>query len=86
MKTSTCHNCRGDALTNSMDSLRIWVEKGTPDGHTIQYKDAADEYINVRSGAVNIKVVALEHDVFERKGDDLKVRVHLTLKEALLGF
>jgi len=69
-----------------MDSLRIWVEKGTPDGHTIQYKDAADEYINVRSGAVNIKVVALEHDVFERKGDDLKVRVHLTLKEALLGF
>ena len=86
IKTSTCHNCRGDALTNSMDSLRIWVEKGAPDGHIIQYKDAADEYINVRSGAINIKVVALEHDVFERKGDDLKVRVHLTLKEALLGF
>jgi len=40
-----------------MDSLAIWVEKGTPDGHLIQYKDAADEFINVRPGNVNIKVI-----------------------------
>ena len=69
-----------------MDDLRIWVEKGTPDGHSIQYKDAADEFINVRPGAINIKVVVLDHDRFERKGNDLKIRVNLTLKEALLGF
>lgn len=69
-----------------MDSLRIWVEKGTPDGHLITYQDASDEYVNVRAGSVIIKVVALDHDVFERKGDDLKVRIHITLKEALIGF
>ena len=69
-----------------MDSLLIWVEKGTPDGHMIQYKDAADEFINVRAGAINIKVLQMEHDVFERKGNDLKTRIHIDLREALLGF
>ena len=78
--------CRGAALYSSMDSLRIWVEKGTPDGHTIEYKDAADEYVNVRPGAIKIKVILLDHPVFERKGNDLKTRIHISLKEALLGF
>lgn len=64
----------------------IWVEKGTPDGHVITYKDAADEYINVRAGSILVKVVQLEHKTFERKGNDLKTRVHINLKEALLGF
>ena len=86
IKTSTCHVCKGEALTDSIDSLMIWVEKGTPDGHNVQYKDAADEFINVRSGNINIKVIQLDHPVFERKGDDLKTRIHISLKEALIGF
>ena len=73
-------------MTNSMDSLLIWVEKGTPDNKIINYKDSADEFINVRPGSINIKVVMLEHPVFERKGDELKTRVHINLREALLGF
>ena len=86
IKTSTCHVCKGEALTDSMDSLMIWVEKGAPDGHVITYKDAADEYINVRPGAINVKVLQLDHPVFERKGNDLKTRMTISLKEALLGF
>jgi len=39
-----------------MDSLRVYVEKGTPDDHVIEFKDAADEYINVRPGTVKIKI------------------------------
>jgi hypothetical protein len=35
----------------------VYIDKGAPDGHTITQKDAADEYINVRSGSVVIKVV-----------------------------
>jgi len=69
-----------------MDSLMIWVEKGTPDAHVITYKEAADEFINVKSGPVKIKVIVLEHDVFERKGNDLKTRLHISLKDALVGF
>ena len=64
----------------------IWVDKGVPDGHVIEYKDAADEYINVRPGSIKVKVIQLDHPVFERKENDLKTRIHITLKEALLGF
>ena len=86
IKTSTCHVCKGEALTESMDSLLIWVEKGAPDGHMITYKEAADEYVNVKPGAIVIKVVQLEHELFQRQGNDLKVRMDISLKEALLGF
>lgn len=47
-----------------MDSLMIWVEKGAPDGHVITYKEAADEFVNVKSGAINIKVIQLEHPLY----------------------
>ena len=35
---------------------------------------------------VDIKVIQLDNDVFERKGNELKTRVHISLKEALIGF
>ena len=57
-----------------------------PDGHSIAYRDQADEFINVRPGAVTVKVQQLEHPVFTRVDNDLKVRLHISLKEALLGF
>ena len=40
----------------------------------------------MRPGAINIKVILLDHPIFERKGSDLKTRIHISLKEALLGF
>ena len=40
----------------------------------------------MRPGSINIKVIQLDHDVFERKGNDLKTRIHINLKEALVGF
>ena len=84
--TTTCHVCHGTKLVPSMDSLLVWVEKGTPEDHTIEFKDAADEYINVRPGTVKIKVESLPHKVFTRIGNDLHMDIHLTLREALIGF
>ena len=62
IKTSTCHVCRGDALVDHIDFLNVWVDKGAPDGHKLVYKDAADEFVNVRSGSVVAKVVQIPHD------------------------
>lgn len=69
-----------------MDSVLVYIEKGTPDGHEISFKDAADEYVNVRPGSIRVKIQQVDHPVFERKGNDLKTRIKITLKEALLGF
>lgn len=50
------------------------------------YEEAGDEYLNVRSSTIKVKVEILPHDRFERDGDNLKTTVKLSLKEALLGF
>ena len=84
--TSTCHVCHGAKLTDSIDSLIAYVEKGSPDGHVIEFKDAADEFLNVRSGIVKVKVEELPHHKFKRVGDDLKVKVNISLRDAMLGF
>jgi DnaJ-class molecular chaperone len=54
--TSKCHVCKGNKLVDSMDAILVYVERGTPDGYTINYRDQADEYINVRPGSINIQV------------------------------
>lgn len=78
--------CKSSKLTDSLDSLSIFIEKGAPDGHKISYKNSADEYINVRTGAVVVTVQEVPHPVFERKKNDLKIKIDITLQEALLGF
>jgi DnaJ-related protein SCJ1 len=84
--TSTCHVCRAQKLIDSVDSLSIFIEKGAPDGHEVTYKDSADEFLNFRAGVVIFKVQQLSHSKFQRVGNDLKVRVNISLREALLGF
>lgn len=70
---STCHVCKGEKLTDSLDSLLIYIEKGAPDGHVLTYRDAADEYINVRAGPVRVTVQEVAHPVFTRNKNDLKI-------------
>ena len=96
---STCHVCRGDKQVRTVDELTVFVEKGIPDGHEYvriifvinsmfvqKFREAADEYVNVRAGEVIIKVQTIPHKVYERDRDDLKTTVIITLKQALLGF
>ena len=69
-----------------MDELSLFIEKGIPDGHEYKYRDAADEFVNVRAGEVIIKIETIPHPIFERSKNDLKTTVKITLREALLGF
>ena len=78
--------CKSKKLTDSLDSLIAYVDKGAPDGHILQFKDQADEYINVRPGTVNIKITQIPHPLFTRKDNDLSMSLDITLKQALLGF
>ena len=64
----------------------LFIEAGTPDGHEEHYKDAADEFVNIRAGEVVFKIIVLPHKKFIRDGDNLKITQEITLKQALLGF
>jgi DnaJ-class molecular chaperone len=70
----------------ALDELNVYIEKGTPDGYEESFRDAADEFTNIRAGKVIFKIQQIPHPVFKRLGDDLRMDVEITLKQALLGF
>ena len=70
----------------SLDNYSVIIEKGVKDGHVYEVDDIGDEYLNVRTSSINVKVEIVPHDKFERNNNDLKTKVKLTLKEALIGF
>lgn len=40
----------------------------------------------MRAGNVVVTVQEIPHPIFERKNNDLKIKIDVTLEEALLGF
>lgn len=50
------------------------------------FRDAADEYVNVRAGEVKMRIIQLPHPVFTRDGETLRMSLNITLQEALMGF
>ena len=73
-------------MKRGLDELYVFIERGSPDGHEERFRDAADEFLNVRAGDVIFKIAEIEHPRFKRNGDDLSLQVTITLKQALLGF
>lgn len=51
-----------------------------------KFRDAADEFVNVRAGEVIYKVQTLPHKLFTRNQNDLLTTITITLRQALLGF
>lgn len=72
-KTSTCHLCKGANTMQALDELFVFIEAGTPDGHEERFKDAADEFVNIRAGEVIFRIQVLPHKRFIRDGDNLKI-------------
>jgi len=81
-----CNVCKSDKLIDSLDVLSIYVDRGTPDNHKATYKNTADEYVNVKAGNIVATIQEMPHLVFERKEKDLKIKLEISLEEALLGF
>ena len=81
-----CPFCAGSRVSEVRNQLRVVIEKGTPDDHTITFNHAADESPEEASGDIVYRVQALPHATFVRSGNDLLLTVYLSLKESLLGF
>ena len=78
--------CRAAKTKQALDELYLFIEKGTPDGYEERFRDAADEYVNIRAGEVVLKIQQVPHAVFTREGENLKMDHEITLRQALLGF
>jgi len=83
---STCPFCKGQKRVLGEKLLDAFIEKGMNDGQTIEFENAADEHPDHPAGHIIIKIVAIPHPLFERKGNDLHLTMHISLLEALVGF
>lgn len=87
---SFCSACGGQGTEfktkKQREVLEVQVQKGTPEGHRISFKEKADEHPDADTGDVVFVVKQKEHPVFQRRGADLYMERTITLLEALCGF
>ncbi|EKM58072.1 uncharacterized protein PHACADRAFT_252071 [Phanerochaete carnosa HHB-10118-sp] len=81
-----CKKCKGKKTVKEKTRQEIFVERGMTDRQRIVLSGAGDEEPGVPPGDVIFVLKQRPHPSFERSGNDLLTKVHITLSEALLGF
>merc|ERR1719422_786443 len=87
---SQCNKCggQGKSFTTKQEReiLEVHIQKGSPDGHRIPFREMADEHPDADTGDVLFVVKQKEHAEFKCKGADLFIERNISLVEALCGF
>mmetsp|Transcript_16314 Transcript_16314/g.26459 ORF Transcript_16314/g.26459 Transcript_16314/m.26459 type:complete len:522 (+) Transcript_16314:76-1641(+) len=87
---SACNACGGEGKSfktkQEREVLEVHIQKGSPDGNKVVFREMADEHPEADTGDVIFVLKQQEHEVFKRKGADLFVERTISLVEALCGF
>jgi len=67
-------------------TLEAVVERGMARGATITFERASEQTPGMVPGDVVLQLETATHRVFKRDGKDLSMVLHLSLRQALLGF
>eukprot|EP00658_Telonema_sp_P-2_P011953 TRINITY_DN14566_c0_g1_i12.p1 TRINITY_DN14566_c0_g1~~TRINITY_DN14566_c0_g1_i12.p1 ORF type:complete len:214 (-),score=56.54 TRINITY_DN14566_c0_g1_i12:296-937(-) len=62
------------------------IEKGMATGAQLTFPRMSEQRPGQIPGDVVLNVVQKEHDRFQRDGNDLRIKINISLKQALLGF
>lgn len=81
-----CKTCQGRKVNRERKLIEVHLDKGMEDGQKITFSGEGDQEPGLEPGDVIIVVDEKEHEVFRRSGNDLIMRMELTLTEALCGF
>ncbi len=71
---------------NEPKTLTATIERGAPDGERITFERASEQRPGFIPGDVIMVLKQRPHARFERRGDDLYHKMHISLKQALTGF
>merc|ERR1712232_989586 len=86
---SQCNACGGNGKSfqtkQEREVLEVVIQKGSPDGHKVQFREMADEHPDTDTGDVVFTLKQQEHAFFKRKGADLFLEKKISLVEALCG-
>lgn len=82
----SCPHCTGKKVVMDEKLLTAAIEKGMKSDAEIRFERQSEQYPGVTPGDVIFKLKQVPHPRFTREGDHLHHEMHLSLKEALLGF
>jgi len=86
---SACGACGGQGKSfktkQEREVLEVHIQKGSPDGHKVVFREMADEHPEADTGDVLFVLKQQEHPEFKRKGADLYLERKISLVEALCG-
>jgi molecular chaperone DnaJ len=83
---SPCRKCKGDGRGQVEKSIKVKIPGGVMDGNYITLQGAGNA--GPKGGPHGDLVVFIhevEHDLFERHGDDLLIQVPISMSQAVLG-
>merc|ERR1719181_2309537 len=87
---SQCNSCGGAGKSfqtkSEREVLEVHIQKGSPDGHKLHFREMADEHPDADTGDVVFVLKQQEHKEFKRRGADLYIERKISLVEALCGF
>lgn len=81
-----CKVCQGQRLQQVVETVEVKVPIGARDGDTQTFEGMAHEEVRGEAGDLIVIFREKSHGRFERDGIHLYTTVHLTVREALLGF
>lgn len=81
-----CKDCNGKRTVRHRSFLDVHIEKGMQDGQKIIFREEGSQEPDKDPGDVVVQLRELEHPIFKRDGDDLKMVMTLPLSDALCGF
>ena len=81
-----CTACGGDGIVSTTKTIKLRVPRGVEDGDTMRMpgKSSAGRNGGPR-GDIYINFQVKEHDIYQRDGRDIYVKIPLTITEAILG-
>lgn len=81
-----CPHCHGRKVVPETKTLEATIERGMPSNHEIRFERESEQQPGVTPGDVIFMLKQRNHPRFKRDGNDLHHNMHITLRQALLGF
>ncbi|XP_005928809.1 dnaJ homolog subfamily A member 1 [Haplochromis burtoni] len=81
-----CRNCNGQKVERKKKILEVHIDKGMKDGQKITFHGEGDQEPGLEPGDVIIVLDQKDHPVFQRRDNNLIMRMDIKLVEALCGF
>ncbi|CAO3614665.1 unnamed protein product [Cunninghamella echinulata] len=81
-----CPVCQGNKVKRGNEQYTVVIEKGMNDDQTLVLEQEGDEYPDAIPGDVIFSISTVPNILYERQGNNLYTKQHITLVEALVGF